>query len=221
MKRYLPTYTEFLNEGWYHGSPDAREIEKVGGFSDRTMTVDYVTDPKGFAELTKSMQMARDSGDDDLYFKLLDEVGSFKKDFTYKTPLFLTDVHSVAKTYADPKRAFDYQSAEEKIYEVDVTCNKVVKIVATGERFRFIPVDMVKRGFINSGVPEEEISNLIEMFNYYVQNKGIKTDVIAAIGNWLGFDCIDVIGVLDSYHGGTVKSTVRMVLNPTNVNIKR
>ena len=59
------------------------------------------------------------------------------------------------------------------------------------------------------------------MFNYYISdNKGIQTDVIAAIGNYLGFDCIDVIGVLDSYHGGTVKSTVRMVLNPSNVRIK-
>ena len=60
------------------------------------------------------------------------------------------------------------------------------------------------------------------MFNYYISdNKGIETDVIAAIGNWLDFDCIDVVGVLDSYHGGTVKSTVRMVLDPTNVKIKR
>jgi hypothetical protein len=80
----------------------------------------------------------------------------------------------------------------------------------------------VKKGFINSGVSEEEVDRLISMFNYYISDsKGIKTDVIAAIGNWLDFDCIDVIGVLDSYHGGTVKSTVRMVLDPTIVKIKR
>jgi len=52
-------------------------------------------------------------------------------------------------------------------------------------------------------------------------DKGIKTDVIAAIGDWLGFECIDVVGVLDSYHGGNIKSTVRMVLDPTNLKIKR
>ena len=133
----------------------------------------------------------------------------------------MSDKHSIAKTYADPKRAFDYQNALEKVFEVAVDCDKIAKIVATGDRFRFISIDKVRQGFINSGVSLEEIDKLISMFNYYISdNKGIQTDVIAAIGNYLGFDCIDVIGVLDSYHGGTVRSTVRMVLNPSNVRIK-
>lgn len=213
---------QLLNESWYHGTPDAREIEKVGGFTHKTMTVDYITDLNGLKELQLNMKNARESDDMDLYHNLLNKVGDYKKDFIYKKPLFLSDKHSVAKTYADPQRAFDYQNAIEKVYEVDVNCNKVVKVVATGDRFRFISIDKVKQGFINSGVSEEEIDRLISMFNYYISdNKGIKTDVIAAIGNWLEFDCIDVIGVLDSYHGGTVKSTVRMVLDPTNVKIKR
>ena len=183
--------------------------------------VKYVTDPNGLKELQFNIKNARESGDMDLYHKLLNKVSDYKKDFTYKKPLFLSDKHSVAKTYADPQRAFDYQNSVPKIYEVDVNCNKIAKIVATGDRFRFISIDKVKQGFINSGVSEEEIDNLILMFNYYISdNKGIQTDVIAAIGNWLDFDCIDVVGVLDSYHGGTVKSTVRMVLDPTNVKIK-
>lgn len=220
IREYL-NEQQMLNESWYHGTLDAREIEKIGGFTHKTMEVDYVIDPNGLKELQTSMKNAREVGDMDLYHKLLNKVSDYKKDFTYKKPLFLSDKYSVAKTYADPQRAFDYQNAVEKVYEVDVNCNKVVKIVATGDRFRFISIDKVKQGFINSGVSEEEIDKLISMFNYYVSdNKGIKTDVIAAIGNWLKFDCIDVIGVLDSYHGGTVKSTVRMVLNPTNVKIK-
>jgi hypothetical protein len=221
IREYL-NEQQILNESWYHGTPDAREIEKIGGFTHKTMMVDYVTDPNGLKELQFNMKNARESGDMDLYHKLLNKVSDYKKDFTYKKPLFLSDKHSVAKTYADPQRAFDYQNSEPKIYEVDVNCNKIAKIVATGDRFRFISIDKVKQGFINSGVSEEEIDNLILMFNYYISdNKGIKTDVVAAIGNWLDFDCIDVVGVLDSYHGGTVKSTVRMVLDPTNVKIKR
>jgi hypothetical protein len=222
IHEYLNEQQKIINENWYHGTPDAREIEKEGGFTHKTMTVDYVIDPNGFKELQINMKNARETGDMNLYFELLDKVDDFKEYFTYKKPLFLSDKYSVAKTYADPKRSSDYQNAVEKTYEVDVNCNKTVKIVATGDRFRYISIDKVKQGFINSGISEEEIDKLILMFNYYISdNKGIKTDVIAAIGNWLDFDCIDVVGVLDSYHGGTVKSIVRMVLDPTNVKIKR
>jgi len=221
IREYL-NEQQILNEGWYHGTPDAREIEKEGGFTHKTMKVDYVKNPDGLRNIQLQMNIAKKEGNEDLYWELLNSVSDFKEYYTYKKPLFLTDKYSVAKTYADPQRAFDYQNAIEKVYEVDVNCNKVAKIVATGDRFRFISIDKVKNGFINSGVSEEEIDKLISMFNYYISdNKGIKTDVIAAIGNWLGFDCIDVIGVLDSYHGGSIKSTVRMVLDPTNVKIKR
>lgn len=184
------------------------------------MSVDYITDPIGFKQHKEKMQIARENGDRDEYFKLLNTVVNFEKKFIYTKPIFLTDKYSVAKTYADPKRAFDYQNALEKVYSVDVIYNNKANIVATGDRFSFMSIDKVKNGFINSGISEEEINNLISMFNYYVSNnKGIKTDVIAAIGNYLGFDCIDVIGVLDSYNGGSVKSTVRMVLNPSNIKL--
>ena len=134
-----------LNESWYHGTSDAREIEKVG-FTHKTMTVDYVTDPNGLKELQINMKNARECGNMDLYHNLLNKVGDYKKDFTYKKPLFLSDKYSVAKTYADPQRAFDYQNAVEKTYEVDTNCNKIAKIVAIGDRFRFISIDKVKQG---------------------------------------------------------------------------
>lgn len=221
IRKSILSENKILTETWYHGTPDAREVEKVGGFTHRTMSVDYVTDVDGLRALQDKMNDARQN-DETEYFKLLNQVDNYKKRFTYKKPLFLSDVYSVAKTYANPRRALDYQGAEEKVYEVDVNCNKIAKIVAIGDRFRFISIDKVKRGFINSGVSEDEIDNLIAQFNYYVSNKnGIQTDVIAAIGNWLEFDCIDVVGVLDSHEGGNTKSTVRMVLDPTTVRIKK
>jgi len=208
-------------ESWFHGTPDAREIEKEGGFTHSIIEVEYVKDPNGFKELRDKINKAKVENNEELYWKLLDKVATLKSTFKYKKPLFLTDEYSVAKTYADPRRAFDYQSAVDKVYEVDVNCNNIVKIIAIGDRFRFISEDKVKKGFIEAGISDEEISKVIAMFNFYVSdNKGIKTDTIAALGNWFNFDCIDVIGVLDSYHGGTKKSTVRMVLDPTNVKIK-
>lgn len=53
------------------------------------------------------------------------------------------------------------------------------------------------------------------MFKFTLQDKTkIKTDLIGSIGEWFGVDTIDVIGVLDSYNGGSKKSTVRMAFNP-------
>jgi len=212
---------EKTTKTWYHGTADSREIERNGGFFDNTVTVDYVTDPNKLMDYQEQIRIASENGDNKEYHRVINLVFDLKNKFTYKKPLFLTDKYAVAKTYANPKIAFDYQNAVQKVYEVDVKCDKLVRIDATGDRFRFIPVEKVKRGFINAGVSEEQIDKLIAMFNYYVQgNTGIKTNVIAAIGSFLGFDCIDVIGVLDSYEGGKIKSTVRMVLNPLNVKIK-
>jgi hypothetical protein len=229
LKEFIINFTrgylneqQMLNESWYHGTPDAREVEKEGGFTHKTIKVDYVLDPDGLKEIQRQMDLARKESNDDTYWELLNKVPDFKEEYVYRKPIFLTDKYSVAKTYANPRRAFDYQNAIEKVYEIEVNCNKVAKIVATGDNFGFISIDKVKNGFINSGVSEEEINKLISMFNYYMpDDKGIKTDVIAAIGDWLGFECIDVVGVLDSYHGGNIKSTVRMVLDPTNLKIKR
>lgn len=218
LRKYLNT--NILLEGWFHGTYDSREIEKEGGFTNKTIRVEYVNNPKALDKLQEKMNKAKISGDEELYFSLLNKVSNFKDYYSYNKPLFITDKYSVAKTYADAKRAFDYQNAIEKVYEVDVDCDKIVKIIAIGDRFSYISLDKVKNGFINAGISEERIDELISMFNYYYNDKGIKTDVIGAIGNILNFDCIDVIGVLDSYHGGTIKSTVRMVLDPSKVKIK-
>jgi hypothetical protein len=211
-------FRNFFNEAWYHGSPDVREIEKAGGFDSRTISVDYIEDPIKYHQIQNDMAVAREEGNEDKYFDLLHSVS--KSTYKYTKPIFLTDVYSVAKTYADPHRSFDYQGALEKVYEVDVVdCEKIAKISAYNKRFRFLDVDSVKRGFVSSGVPEKTIDKLISMFNFYT-DQGIKTDVIGAIASWLKFDCVDFLGVLDSYHGGKTKSTVRMVLDPAKVKIR-
>lgn len=212
--------TSIISEGWYHGTPDAREVEKNGGFHSKTVKVSYVEDLASYKNTMEEMQKARDKNDMDAYHKLLDKIPTYKKDFIYKKPLFLSNKHSVAKTYANSKRAFDYQNSQEKVYEVEAPCTKIVEIIATGDKFRFLNTDKVKKGFIEAGVPKDKIEDIIQMFNYYVEdNKGLKTDTVAAIGNYLDFDCIDVVGVLDSYMGGNVRSTVRMLLDPTKAKI--
>lgn len=205
------------NDIWYHGSPDAREV-KQNGFELRKGSVEYVTDIDKYKKVQAKLH---DLHGTDEYFKLLDVVPTLKKEFTYNKPIFFTNNPTVARTYADPHRAFDYQNAEEKLFKIAFNnVGKLLTINAHGDRFRFINPEKVKQAFIAAGIPENDIVKTIESFNYYVtDNKGIKTDTIAAIAQWYNFDTVDVVGVYDSYHGGTIKSTVRMTFDPKNVKI--
>ena len=205
---------------WYHGTPDVRELEKDGGFTKKYLDIEYADDIEGYDKIQGDLKIARESGNEDEYFRLLDSVGDYKKIVKIKKPIFLSDSYSVASTYADPKRAFDYQVAEEKVLKVKLKPGKTVIINATGDRFRFVDINKVRRGFLNAGVDEVELNLMIRKLNFALGIKsGIKTDDIAALGDWFGFDYIDVTGVLDSYQGGSIKSTVRMVFNPSNITI--
>jgi hypothetical protein len=210
---------EHSGEVWYHGTPDVREIEKEGGFTQRTNSVEYVTDPDKYNEVQDKLLQARTNGDDDLYHALIKMVPELKERYTINKPIFLTNKRNVANTYADPRRAFDYQNAVEKVLKVSVNTNKGVTVNASGDRFRFIGVEKVKRGFLNAGVDEETFDKVHRQFNFVSLKKGIKTDVLGAMAQYLGFDYVDVIGVLDSYDGGSVKSTVRMVFNPQDLSV--
>jgi len=203
---------------WYHGTPDVREIEKEGGFTQKFLNIDYVDDLEGWENYQKELASRRESGDEDGYFKLLGS-HDFRKSAKIRKPIFLSDVYSVAKTYTT-RMAFDYQNSIEKVLKVKVKSNNGVVINAPGHRFRFIDIEPVKRGFIAAGVNGEELDLIIKKLNYAQGvGKGIRTDDIAAIGDWFGFDYIDVVGVLDSYEGGNTKSTVRMVFNPSDIEI--
>jgi len=57
------------------------------------------------------------------------------------------------------------------------------------------------------------------MFPTWIRNNKISAETIAIIAQQLGFDIVDVIGVLDSYEGGSIESTVRMVFDPQRIKI--
>jgi hypothetical protein len=205
---------------WYHGTPDVRGLEADGGFSKRTLDAQYIDDMEVYHKIQTGLKTARESGDDNEYHRLLDMVPKLKKTFTIRKPIFVTDKYNVAKTYADASRSFDYQNAEEKVLQVRVNSGKGVTITATGDRFRFIDLGKVKRGFIAAGVSDADFDAVFDKFNFNMRDKTkIKTDSIAIIGEYFGFDYIDVVGVLDSYEGGSTKSTVRMVFNPKDIAI--
>lgn len=207
---------------WYHGTPDVREIEKEGGFTQRFINIEYVEDIDEWNKAQEELEAAQEVGDGDRYFEIIDEIGNLRKSAKIRKPVFLSNVYSVAKTYSTDKPVFDYQNAEEKVLKVKTKGGKGVKINAPGQRFRFINIEPVRRGFISAGVDPDNLDAIIAQLNFAQGTKsGIRTDDIAAIGDWLGFDYIDVVGVLDSYHGGSTKSTVRMVFDPSHIEIMR
>ena len=208
------------NDVWYHGTPDVTQLEKDGGFTHKTINVEYVKDVNKFNELQSNLTKLKSIGDEKGYHDLLNQVISFKDVFTYRKPIFLTNKYDVAKTYADPHRAFNYQDAKEKILKVKVDAGNNLKIAAYGDRFRFIDLSKVKEGFVRSGINPQEFDKIVSMFNFYLNDKTkIKTDMIGALAEWFGFDTVDVLGVLDSYHGGSIQSIVRMVFDYQNIKI--
>jgi len=208
------------NNFWFHGTPDVREIEKNSGFTNRKTSIDYIKDIPKYYELQRKLKISRENNNDDEYFKYLDLVPKYKGRFTFTSPIFLSNKSNVAKTYADPKRSFDYQNAVSKLIKVTVKKGKSVEIIAHGDRFRFINVDKVKKGFVDGGINGNEFNEVLSRINFYNLNKnGIRTEIIAALGQWFNFDYIDVIGALDSYNGGVIESTIRIILNPNTISI--
>lgn len=210
-----------LNEEsiWYHGTPDARELQS-GGFQTRTNTTDYIADPEKWSELQKEMQIARNTGNEDQYFQLLDQAGALRKTMTYKKPIYFTDNHRVASTYSDPQRAFDYQNSEPKLLQARINnAGNILEVPARGQRFRMIDADVVKKALSKADIPDEQIENYFKMFPTAIRNNKMSAETIGIIAQLLGFDMVDVQGVLDSYHGGTIESNVRMVFDPNRIKI--
>lgn len=216
-------YNQFLKENnspntWYHGTPDGRGIVK-DGFSQNTKSVEYLKDIEGYRDIMNQLEQARIDGED-RYFEILDKISDFKDNFTFNKPIFLSNNYRVASTYATEKRAFDYQESIPKVFKIGMKNEgKVLTIYAHNKRFRFIDSDFIKNGLIKSGISSEKSEETLSKFNFISRKDGISTDIIGAIATYLGFDTVDVVGVLDSYHGGTVKSTVRMVFDPKNIEI--
>jgi hypothetical protein len=166
------------------------------------------------------MQNARKSGDEDKYFKLLDKAGTYHKDITYRKPIYFTSDSSVAKTYTDPHRSVDYQNAEPNLLKANIDeTGKILKIPAYGESFRGIKADLVKKALMSDGIPEETIDNYFNMFQVWIKNGKMSAETLAIIAQQLEYDIVDILGVLDSYHVGSTRSTVRMIFDPNKIKL--
>lgn len=202
---------------WYHGVPDARELEKTW-FQNRESSHPYIKDLHAWNEINDAMEdVERGSSE---YFALLDKRLALATRVKAPTPVFLTDVSSVAKTYADDRRAIDYQNAEPKLYRVtvDESGANILKLNMHGLRFSGLPLPRVEKAFRDAGVSQDKLDEMLARLQVRERTRDvIKTDTLGVIAVLLGFDIVDVLGVLDSYMGGNTKSTVRMVFDVTRI----
>jgi hypothetical protein len=206
---------------WYHGTSDVRDIRNAGGFSQRTATTQYISDPEKYLKLQTEMDKAKKAGNEKLYRELLYQVGDVVKDLTYKKPIYFTGNRNVAKTYAKPWRAFDYANAEPSIITANIDeSGKILTIPAFGESFRGINADVVKKALMQDGIDENTINNYYKAFQFWINDENKMTsETLAIIAQLLGYDIVDVLGVRDTYTGKGSPSTVRMVFDPKRIKI--
>lgn len=209
----------YENNQWFHGSP---ELQKIGAeFEGRTESINYLTDPKKWLAIQK--KLGEYDSESPEYMKLLHAAGELNGWKSIRSPVFLSNKHSIAKTYADDRRAFDYQSAEPGVVPVSVAPGKTLTINGQGQNFRGINIDSVKSGLQKAGIDDATIDRLIMQFVHQIKGAGnkITTTSLAAIVDELGFDIIDVTRIKDNYMGGGPPATVRMVMNPSLIQIER
>ena len=202
----------------YHGTPDARDVLDSGGFSPRNMSAARISDLQAWDELSSKMAGV-DHGSDE-YFKLLDERSALRPSTSYRKPLFMTPERSMAATYADDTRAFDYQNAEPAVLGVSASPQNILDVSAGGSDFRGISKNAVETGLRNAGVPQESIDDAMKRFIFAARDDGkISTDDLSVIAQELGFDAVDVSNVKDAYMGGGLAGRVRMVFDPSGATV--
>ncbi|MHC4376024.1 MAG: hypothetical protein ACYS26_05435 [Planctomycetota bacterium] len=207
-----------VSKVFYHGTPDSRQISKQAGFERKTKTINYIEDLDRYKELQRQLK--------DTDYANIGQIGkeikSLEKKHTFRSPIFLTDTLSVAKTYSK-KPAWDSQSSIPKVYKVKTSPSKILTLDIKGKRFDFLDAGLVASAFKSAGEDTNTFHNLLQKYEYYQLDniKGVPTDSLVAIADELGFDCIDVLNAEDSYNVGNKVSTVRIMLEPNDISIIR
>lgn len=203
---------------FYHGTPDSREISKQAGFTKKTKTINYIEDIDRYKELQRQLKNA----DYTNRVQIGKEIRSLEKKHTFRSPIFLTDKISVARTYSK-KPAWDSQNSIPNVYKVKTTPSKILTLDIKGKRFDFLDVGLVASAFKSAGEDINTFYNLLQKYEYYQLDniEGVPTDSLVAIADELGFDCIDVLNAEDSYNVGNKLSTIRIMLEPNDIKIIR
>lgn len=203
----------------FHGTPDARTITEQGGFTPRTQSITVITDPEAYQNAINRLDELRapDGNHPDEYFDTLDELKRLTANPTRPKPIFLSSSRGVAASYADPKRAFDYQGAEPDILTLATKPGRTLTIDAQGESFKGLSADAFRQAAIDAGATPDDVDAALRAHQLNVRDGRMRTDAAADIAQTLGFDAVDVTNVRDTYSGPGPTSTVRMLFQPSQL----
>jgi hypothetical protein len=196
---------EITSKIWYHGTPDKRDL--ANGFVQKYQNVLYISDIAKYEEYKAELK-GKSSSDSD-YFDILDKIGKIKQYKKIPKATFFTDDISVAKSYANDARAWDYQNADPSIVKVTLDLGKSVKIDAKGNKFSNIPMEEILKHFSKE---------LIMTYLPELENKTrIKSDEILTLAHEAGYDSVIFNRVIDTYSGSGKISTVVAVFDPSQI----
>lgn len=196
---------EITSKIWYHGTPDKRELSN--GFIQKFINIPYITDIKKYKEYKYELKGKTSS--DDGYFDILDKILNLKKYKKIPKATFFTNELTVAKSYADEKRAWDYQNAEATIIKASLDLGKSLTIDAKGNKFSNIPMEEILKHFSQ---------DLIMTYLPELENKTrIKSDEILALAYASGYESVIFHRVIDTYSGSGKVSTVAAVFDPSRI----
>jgi hypothetical protein len=198
---------EITSKIWYHGTPDFKELKD--GFVQKYQNVPYITDINKYQDY-KNLLKTKTSSDDD-YFDILDKISKLQKYKKIPKATFFTDDISVAKTYADDKRAWDYQNAEPKVLKAHIDLGKSITINARGNKFSNIPMEEILKNFNKDAI----MTYLPELEN----KTRIKSDEILTLAYDSNYDSVIFNNVIDTYSGSGKISTVVAVFDNTRIKL--
>jgi hypothetical protein len=134
-------------------------------------------------------------------------------------PVYMTDKYSIAESYADDTRAFDYQNATPEVLKVQASPQRVVDIDADGGTFKGIDAAATRQGFVAAGADPQKVDDLVA--KYQRTDGKISTYALEKMMREFEFEAADIANVRDAYmfSAKRPKSTVRIVMNPETVQL--
>lgn len=128
---------------------------------------------------------------------------------------FFSDDFKTANTYADDRRAFDYQNADPEVIRAFIRSESPFVVDAKGARFRYIESDLVRDAIVANVPDGPKRDNMLRAID--VGDGNWTTDQLVDFSNRWGFDGIEVRNVVDDYNGKGKPSTVKVATNPANI----
>lgn len=201
---------------WYHGTP---EFNKFNGFENRTYKQLVITDPDKWEELGKKMQAVEHGSPE--FHEYLSQRTDLQRHDSVPSPIFFSKNRNIAATYADARRAFDYQEAVPRVIAAHIDDVNPLVVNFHGRNFRGALVKDTINALKRAGHDDKEIHDVFRSIAGLIRGDGdkISTNMLFYIAWKLGHPIVDAVNVRDSYNGGGSPTTVRIVGDPSLIHV--